>query len=390
MIPISYNIRSLSERRRTTIATALGIALVVFVLAASMMLSGGIEKAMGLSGHEDVVVVLRKGTDSELGSSVLNDQVAKILSGPGVKTDSSGNPMGVGELIVVAAIDRVGGEKGQIGNVQIRGVPDNVLAFRSDARIIEGRPAKPGTDEAVVGKAIRGRFAGLELGQEFPLNKSRRGKVVGVFEAAGSSHESEVWVDLDTLRDTFGRKGIVSSVRVKLSSPDGVGAYKEYIEFDKTLGLAAHRESKFLEQQSEGTAIFVTALGSVIAFFFSVGAIIGAMITMFAAVAQRRREVGVLRALGFSQFSILTSFILESLLLALIGGVIGAIASVGMGAVEFSTMNFATWSQMVFTFTPSIGVLLTALTFAVIMGVIGGLFPAFQAASVSPIEAMRN
>jgi putative ABC transport system permease protein len=390
MIPISYNIRSLKERQRTTIATALGIALVVFVLSASMMLSSGIDAAMGLSGREDVAVVLRKGTDSELGSSVPSEQIARIVSGPGVKQNQSGNPSAAGELVVVATLELEDAEPGQISNVQIRGVPDNVLDFRKDARLIEGRPARPGTDEVIIGKRIRGSFIGVDLGKEFELKKNRPAKVVGVFEAGGSMSESEVWADLETLRSAFGRGAMVSSVRVELESPDRFEAFRDSVEHDKSLGLAAFRESNFLEMQSEGTAIFVTALGTVVAAFFSFGAIIGAMITMFAAVAQRRREVGVLRALGFSPFSILSSFILESLLLALIGGLIGAVASMAMGAVEFSMLNFATFSQIVFKFTPSVGILLTALIFAVIMGVVGGLFPAFQAARVSPIEAMRN
>jgi putative ABC transport system permease protein len=389
MIPIAYNLRSSRARYRTTLATALGIALVVFVLSSSMMLSSGIQAAMGLAGSPDVAVVLRKGTDNELGSSLATEQLNRILSGPGVKQNEKGTPIGVGELVVVATIERTGGE-GQISNVQIRGVPDDVLELRREVRIVEGRAPKPGTDEAIIGKRIQGRFVGVDLGKEVELKKNRTVRVVGVFEAGGSLHESEVWVDLDVLRSSFGREGLISSARVKLESADRFEGFRESIEHDKALGMTVVRENRFLEMQAEGTAIFVTALGSVVALFFSIGAIIGAMITMFAAVAQRRREIGVLRALGFSRFQVLTSFMLESLLLAVLGGSIGAAASLSMGMVEFSTLNFATFSEIVFRFTPSAGVLITAVSFAVIMGAIGGLFPAFTAARVSPVEAMRN
>ena len=378
MIPIAYNIRSLKERRRTTIASALGIAMVVFVLSSSMMLSDGIDAAMGMAGRDDVAVVLRKGTDSELGSSLTQEQLSRIQASPGVKA-------AYGELVVVATIDRAGGG-GQISNVQIRGMSQ----MWRDVRIIAGRAPRPGTNEAMIGKRIRGRFEGVELDQDFELKKNRSAQVVGVFEAGGSLSESEVWIDIDVLRSSFGREGLISSARVVLESSEKLEAFREAIEHDRGLGLVVHRETKFLEMQSEGTAIFVTALGSTVAMFFSFGAIIGAMITMFAAVSQRRREVGVLRALGFSEFSILTSFILESLMLSLLGGIIGAIASIGMGMVQFSMLNFATFSQIVFKFTPTIGVLVGSVFFAMVMGVLGGLFPAFQASRVSPVEAMRN
>jgi putative ABC transport system permease protein len=390
MIPIAYNIRSLKERRRTTIASAGGIALVVFVLSASMMLSEGVRKAMGAAGREDVAIFLRKGSESELGSSISSEHLGLALASAGVKRDPEGKPLGVGEIVAVVALQKVGADLGQISNVQIRGVPENVYAFRPEVRIVEGRAAKPGTDEVVIGRRIRGRFAGVDLNQEFELKKNRPAKVVGVFEADGSSYESEVWVDVETLKTAFGREGMVCSIRAQLESRDRFDTLKETIESDKRLGLIVQSEPAFLERQSEGTAIFMSALGGTIAVFFSFGAILGAMVTMFAAVAQRRREVGVLRALGFKRGAILFSFLVESLILALVGGLIGCVASLAMSAVEFSTMNFDTWSEIVFKFTPTPEILLTALFFAVLMGVAGGFLPALQAARVSPVEAMRN
>jgi putative ABC transport system permease protein len=199
-----------------------------------------------------------------------------------------------------------------------------------------------------------------------------------------------VWVDFDVLRTSFRREGIVSSVRVKLASPAQFELFQASVEQDKRVGLQALREQKFYEKQSEGTSTFIGIVGTAIAIVFSVGAMIGAMITMYAAVANRQKEIGVLRALGFSRRSVLTSFLLESLLLALIGGALGTLASLGMGFVKFSMMNFSSWSEMVFSFDPTFEVIGTALAFAGIMGLIGGFLPALRAARVSAVTAMRG
>jgi putative ABC transport system permease protein len=198
-----------------------------------------------------------------------------------------------------------------------------------------------------------------------------------------------VWVDRETLRAAFGREGIVSSVRVHLESPASFDAFKMGVESEKRLGLQAMRETDFFERQSEGTSKFVGILGTLIAVFFSIGAMIGAMITMYAAVANRQREIGTLRALGFSRRSILGSFLIESVVLALVGGLVGTAASIGMGFVKFSMMNFASWSEMVFIFDPTPGILGFAIGFAGLMGLVGGFFPAVRAARVSPVAAMR-
>jgi putative ABC transport system permease protein len=257
-------------------------------------------------------------------------------------------------------------------------------------RIIAGRPARPGTDEVIIGQGVRGGFRGLELGSSFELKKNRPVQVVGVFTAGGSSLESEVWCDVDTLRTSFGRGSSSSSVTLVLESPTAYDGFAAYIENDKQLGLEPFREKVYYDKQSEGTSIFITALGAVIAFFFSVGAMIGAMITMYGAVSQRSKEVGTLRALGFSRGAVLLSFLLESSVLALVGGVIGALASMGMSAMDFSMMNFATWQEIRFTFDPSPGIILGSIAAGGVMGVLGGFFPAIRASMLSPIEAMRE
>jgi putative ABC transport system permease protein len=257
-------------------------------------------------------------------------------------------------------------------------------------KIVEGRAMTPGADEAVVGKAIAGRFEHLSVGDTIEPKKNRPLKIVGVFADGGSALESEVWADLDTVRSSFGREGMVSSVRVRLESAAAFEAFEAAVESDKQLGLEAMTEDQWNAKQSQFLSVFVSALGFVISFFFGLGAVIGAMITMYASVANRQREIGTLRAIGFPRWQILLSFLLESLAIALVGGGVGCAMALGMGAVKFSMLNFATFSEMVFTFQPTPAVFVTALVFTVGMGLIGGLLPAIRAARMSPVEAMRN
>jgi putative ABC transport system permease protein len=389
MIPVAYNIRSLAVRKATTIATATGIALVVAVLASSQMLSNGIRNTLGKAGQPGRAIVLRKGADTEMSSNLENRMLNLILAAPGVKRDSSGQPRGVGELLVVLALEKPG-TSGQMSNVALRGVSDNVFQFRDQVKIVAGRPAKPGSHEVVIGQRLRGQFKGLDIGQKFELKKNLNVETVGVFAGNGSSSESEVWGDVDLVRSAFGRDAMLSSVIVELESPAKFDAFKVAMERDKQLGLQAFPEIQYYEQQSEGTAKLVTWLTGVVVFFFSVGAIIGATITMYAAVAHRKREIGTLRALGFSRTTILFSFLLEAVLLALLGGFTGALASLGMGFVKFSMMNMTSWSEISFSFDPTPGILASAVLLGGMMGVLGGVFPAFRASRVSAVEAMRD
>lgn len=387
-IPLSYSIRSLFVRKATTFASAFGIALVVFVLAASLMLSHGIERTLGASGKIDRALVLRKGADAELASSIEQPKIGLILAAPGVK-QSEGKAVGAGEVVIVISADKLG-TNGQVSNIQVRGVQPVSYDLRKELRIVDGRRAEPGTDEAVIGRNVRGRFRGLELGQTFELKKNRPVKVVGVFEADGSSFESEVWVDADTLRSSFGRSGIASSVLVQLESQSSFDAFKSTIEHDKQLGLQAFRETEYYEKASEGTSMFIRVMGILVTFFFSLGAMIGATITMYAAVSQRAKEIGTLKALGFSKLSILSAFVTESVILAVIGGAFGALVSLAMGLVKFSMMNFATWQEITFSFTPTPGIVIGSVVTGSIMGFFGGLLPAIRAARMSALEAMRS
>jgi putative ABC transport system permease protein len=389
MIPASYNVRSLMVRKTTTVATALGVGLVVFVLAAALMLGTGITKTMVGAGRTDNAMVLRKGSDTEMASSIEVNTLGMISSAPGVKRGADGTSLVSGEIVIVIAQDKLG-TAGQVANVLVRGVPPAALQVRPEVHVIAGRPPRPGTDEVMIGRNLRGKYAGMDLEQSFDLKKNRPVKVVGVFEAGGSSFESEVWADVDTARSSFGREGLVSSVTVRLDSASKFDAFRATMESDKRLGLEALTEAGYYKKQSKATSLFIEITGAIIVVFFSFGAIIGAIITMQAAVSQRQREIGTLRALGFSRLSILFSFLLESTVLALAGGVLGILAALCMSFVKLSMMNFATWQEVTFSFDPNPAVLAVSLFCGGIMGVVGGFFPAIRAARVSPIEAMRD
>ncbi|MBX7078217.1 MAG: FtsX-like permease family protein [Nannocystaceae bacterium] len=389
MVPFRYNVRNLFVRRTTTIAAALGVGLVVFVLAAALMLSEGLQRTLDMSGRADTAIVLRKGSDSEMPSSIEDATVALIKGAPGVKKDASGKPEVIAESVVVLFQDLLNGAGKS--NATLRGVPlDDIVAFRPEVKLVEGKMAAAGSDEVIVGAKLVDRFANMTLGSTLELRKNRAVKVVGIFEAGGSSFESEVWGDLDYVRQSFGREGVVSSVRARLDNAAVFDGFSTAIESDKRLGLASLREPEYYRKQSENTSIFIMAMGTIIAVFFSIGAMIGGMITMYGSVAHRKREIGVLRALGFSRLAIMASFLFESVLLALLGGAIGTAASLAMGLVRFSMLNFTTFSEIVFQFHPTPEILVRSLIFGGVMGVLGGFLPAIRAARTAPIEAMKG
>lgn len=385
MVPVRYNIRSLLVRKVTTAATAIGIALVVFVFAAAQMLGEGITRALGNAGRPDTVIILRNGSDAELSSGIQNDLLNLLTAHPEVAIDKGGM---IGEIVIVITAE-VNGSTG-VSNVLIRGMPATGFAFRPEAKIIAGRAPSPGSNEVVVGKAIAGRFKGVGLNQSFELRRNRPLQVVGVFEAEGSSYESEVWGDLDVIRTSLGRSAAVSSARVRLNSPGQFSSYKASIEADKQLGMKVMREADYYRKQSEQTSGFLVGMGTMVAILFALAAMIGAAITMNGAVANRSREIGTLRALGFSRFSILLSFLFEAIVLSLIGGVIGTALVMVMTMVKFPIMNFQTFSEIVISFRAAPAVVVSSLIFSIVMGLVGGLFPAIRASRISPVEAMRG
>ena len=388
MIPVSYNVRNLTVRKGTTIAAVVGIALVTFLFAAVFMLQNGLKKALGTAGRSDNAIVLRQGSDAELSSGFDANQVSLIGAKDMVARSAGGASLAVGEIVVVVALAKKGTDG--ISNVQVRGTGGAVWDLRPEAKIVAGRKPQPGTDEVAIGKAIRGSFEGCDIGQSFDLKKNRPVKVVGIFDTGGSSFESEVWADVDFVRAAFGRESTVSSARVHLTSPTKFDAFKADVEGDKTLGLQVTRETTYFEKQSEATGTFLLYLGILISVLFSLGAIIGAAITMYAQVSNRTKEIGTLRALGFSRVSILSSFMIESVLVAGVGGAIGVLLSFIMGSFTFSTMNFATWSEIVLRFSTTPWIIVGSLIFAIAMGLIGGFLPALRAARMSPLAAIRD
>jgi putative ABC transport system permease protein len=388
MVPIKYSIKNLTTRRSTTIAAAFGLALVVFVFATVLMLSNGIEKTLGRSAQGDIAILQRKGAENELSSFIEGPALNIVLAAAEVARRADGRPDGVGEVAIAAVFEKADG-KGS-ANVQIRGVTSDVMVFRPNVKIVEGRPLQPNTDEVIIGRAIRGRYKGMELGATLELRKNHPMKVVGVFDDGGTSFESEIWTDVETLRAVSGRPGLISSIRVRLASASKFDSFKASLAQTPRLSLEVLRESDYYDRQSAGTSLFIRVMGLLITAFCSIGATIGAMITMHASVANRRREIGTLRALGFSRTSILLSCLLESLTLALIGGTLGVFGALAMSLVEFSFVNLATGTQIVFPFEPTPRLLLMSLTFTLGMGLLGGMVPAVRAAWTNPIVAMRD
>ncbi len=383
-VPFQYNARSLLVRKVTTLATALGIALVVFVFAGALML-GDISRVLAAAGRSDTAIILRKGSDAELSSAIGNDYLG-LFRGPAQVSQSGGV---IGEIIVVVIADHIDGSGSS--NVLVRGTPAEGIAFRPELKVISGRAPKPGTNEVMVGSGIAGRFKGLAIGQSIDLRRNRPLSVVGVFSAAGGAYESEVWGDLDYVRNALGREAVVSSARVRLNSPSDFDAYRQTIETDKRFSMKVMRESDYNEKQSQQTASFLKTLGVVVAILFSIAAMLGAAITMNGAVAHRTREIGTLRALGFSRRSILSSFLIEAIVLAGIGGILGSVLVLLLSLfVRFPVINFQTFSEIVISFHASPEVFAKTLIFSGVMGLIGGLIPAIRASRVSPIEAMRG
>jgi len=384
MVPLRYNVRSILVRKITSMAAVLGIALVVFVFAASLMLGEGIDRALITAGRAEVAIILRKGSDAEL-TSGFADQNLGLFRGPAQVSQAGGV---IGEIVVVI-IAKHQGDDGS-SNVLVRGTPADGIAFRPEIKIIRGRAPRPGTDEVMVGKAISGRFEGTDLGGKLNLRRNSPLQVVGEFVADGSSYESEVWGDLDYIRKAVGRANTVSSARVRLNSAAEFDAYRQLIETDKQFSVKVMREADYYAKQSKALSGLLKGLGLTVAIMFSLAAMIGAAITMNGAVAHRTREIGTLRALGFSRFSLLLSFLFEALTLSLIGGVIGSVLVLLLSFVSFPVVNFQTFSEIVFRFRATPAVFEKALIFSGFMGLVGGLVPAIRASQISPVEAMRS
>ncbi len=387
-LPLSYSLRSLWARRTTSIVTALGIAMVVFVLSASLMLAAGLRETLLNAGREDRAVVLQRDAFSESGSRMRQTATNFVASAPGVRKSKGDIPLVAAEAVVHVYLGHVDNPN-QHASVQIRGIREIAFEMRPEVRVVAGRLPKPGSSEAIVGRALVGHYEGVMLGGGFELQKNRRVQIVGVFEADGAAYESEVWTDIDVVRSAFNTQGYISSVTAQLDSPQALDAFEASVTEDPRRGLAVMRETSYYENVSNNLARVISGLGGIVTFIFSFGALLGAMITMHVSVSQRRREIGVMRALGFQRSHILLTLVLESTCVAFVGGAAGLGAALLMAFVEISTVNWATSQELAFGFAPSAPIIATALASGVVVGLLGGAVPAFRAAKVDPATAMR-
>jgi putative ABC transport system permease protein len=385
-VPFSYSFRNLWTRRLTTVLTALGMALVVFVFAAILMLAEGLRKTLVETGSYDNVIVIRKGSNSEVQSGVSRYQASIIETEPEVAIGEEGQPILAKELVVLITLPKRA--TNAPSNVVIRGTGASSLALRPQVKIVAGRMPKPGLSEIIAGRSIAERFKGGGIGESLRFGM-REWRVVGIFDAGNTGFSSEIWGDADQLMQAF-RRPAYSSVIFKLRDPAEFETVKKRIENDPRLTLEAKREKQYYVEQSRMMAKFLRILGMSLTIIFSLGAIIGAMITMYSAVATRTGEIGTMRALGFKRISILGAFIIESLLLGLIGGCLGLFLASFLQLLTISTMNFQTFSELAFSFTLSIDIVWKGLGFSLVMGFIGGVLPAVRASRMNIVESLRT
>lgn len=383
MIPIYYSVRSLWVRRLSTGLTVLGLALVVFVFAAVLMLSHGIQAALASGGSPLNVVVLRDGATNEIVSLVSRDAVRILSTAPQVAASREGQPLAAGEWLVLVSLPREGGHS----NITVRGIQDNAFALRPSVVLVEGRRPRPGTNEVVVGSAIGGHIEGATVGGALSF-ANQVWPVVGRFAAQGSAYDSEIWANGDRIGAAFDRPDF-SSATFRVRSIDQVSDFARRVDEEVRFTLKAEREDVFWEEQATGLATFIRVLGLFVALVFSVGAALGAMITMYAQVSARLRELAMLRAVGFRRRTVLGTVVVESMVLGAAGGVLGCLCALGLRWLEFRTLNFQTFSEVRFEFIPTPAILAGALLFGIALGLAGGALPARRAARLSILDALR-
>ncbi|OPY72116.1 MAG: Macrolide export ATP-binding/permease protein MacB [Syntrophorhabdus sp. PtaU1.Bin050] len=385
-VPFSYSLRNLWTRRLTTALTASGMALVVFVLVAILMLAQGLEKTLVETGSYDNVVVIRRSSVSEVQSAIERYQASIVETDPAVALGRDGKRLLAKEILVLITLPKRGNN--QPSNVAIRGVTEESLRLRPQIKLLQGRMPRTGSAEIIAGVSVVKRFNGADVGESLRFG-ARDWTIVGVFDAGSTGFSSEIWGDADQLTQAF-RRPVYSSLIFKLRDSSEFEAAKNRIENDPRLTLEAKRETQYYEEQSKMMAKFLRILGISLTTIFSLGAIIGAMITMYAAVANRIAEIGTLRALGFQRPSILIAFLMESLLLGLSGGAAGLICASLMQFVTISTVNFQTFSELEFTFSLNGEIICTALGFSLFMGFVGGVLPAVRASRMNIVDALRE
>ncbi len=387
-IPISYNVRSVGARWATAVVSVLGIAGTVGVFLAMLAMARGFQATLIASGSPDNVIILRAGADTEMTSAINHEQVRIIGDAPEIARSGDGSPTISPEVVVIGAFPLM--TTGTDANVQIRGLHERVLEVRSNVRVTEGRFFQPGLAELVVGKNVMTTYRGFVLGESIEIG-GQEWRVVGIFDAGGSAFDSEIWCDANLLNQTFNRtEGIVQSVTARLDSRDDFRSLKDTLTSDPRMTVDVTGEQAYYAKQSQAVSTLIRVLGFMVAFVMAIGAVFGALNTMYSAVAARSREIATLRALGFGGFSVVTSFVLESILIALVGGVLGCLAVLPLNGFTAGTMNWQTFSHLAFAFKVTPSLMIWGLAFAALMGLIGGLLPALRAARMPVATALRE
>jgi putative ABC transport system permease protein len=385
-IPVVYNVRSAKERWMSSVVAVIGIAGTVGVFIAMLALARGFQATLVSSGLPQNAIVQRAGSTTEMGSFVTIDEVRIIEDAPQVAREE-GTALVSPEVVVIAAIPMR--TTGTDANVQVRGVTPRVLQVRDNVKIVEGRFIRPGLAEAVIGKGARDAYAGLEVGETVALGAGTW-EIVGMFDSGGSAFDSEVWADASVLNGNYDRPpSLYQSATARLASIDDFDAFKATLEGDPRTTVDAQREQEYYASQSQVVTTLITVLGSLVAIVMALGAVFGALNTMYSAVSERSREIAVLRAIGFGGGAIVLSFVVESLLIALVGGVVGCLAVLPVNGITTGTINWQTFSHLAFAFRITPGLLTAGMVFALVMGLLGGLPPAIRAARANVAHTLR-
>ncbi|MCP4221000.1 MAG: FtsX-like permease family protein [bacterium] len=387
-IPISYNLRSLKERKTSTMVAVFCIAGVVAVFIAVMSMAEGFRHALVTTGSPDNAIVLRGGSTSEMTSVVTLDQAKIIADAPGVARDAKGIAKVSREVVVVASLKMKSTDTD--ANIQLRGVSDTVLAVRDNVVIKKGRLFKAGLPEVVVGKNASLLYQNMALNDTIAIG-GQDWKVVGILDCDGGAFDSEVWCDSNVLNQTYRRPlNIFQSMTVKLESAVSLKAFKDHLTTDPRLTVDVESELSYYERQSRMLATLINVLGFLIAGVMAVGAIFGALNTMYAAISSRAAEIATLRALGFPGSSVVVSFVLESLVIAFMGGIVGCVIILPLNGFTASTINWSTFSQLAFAFKVTPVLMVKGIVFALFMGVFGGYLPALRASKASITATLRG
>lgn len=383
----AMNLRNLKERAGSSTVAVVGIAGVVIVLVAVLSIAEGFRRAMQSTGSPATALVMRAGSDGELTSGLARDQTRIIADAPGVRR-GPGGPIASAELFVI--VDSPKRSTGTDANVPLRGVQPAAFQVRDAIRIIDGRRFEPGKNEIIVGRAAAQQFSGFEVGNSLRWGENTW-TVVGLFEAGGGIADSEIWCDASVLQPAYRRGTSFQSVYAKLESPEAFNTFKDALTADPRLNVKVLRETEYLEQQSRAVHRLITTLGYMIAALMGIGAVFGAVNTMYTAVASRTREIATLRALGFGGGPVVISVLAEAVVVALAGGAVGGgLAYVVFNGYQTATMNWQTFSQVAFAFAVTPRLLAQGMVYAALMGLLGGLLPALRAARLPVVTALRE